>query len=81
LLEAEAAKEGFVVRLPAEEAADELVPVDGAAPFEDGSAVVAARRRVEGPCLFEVGVHVVAEDMRPEVAVVAGVVAKEVAKT
>src|SRR5688572_26152444 len=41
-LQPQAPQEGLVVRFAAEEIADELVAIDGAASFEDGAAVVEA---------------------------------------
>jgi hypothetical protein len=80
LLEADVPQERVHVRLPAEEAPHQLVAVHGAAALENLAAVIAPGLRVEEPRRLEAGEHVVAEDARPEITVVAGVVPEQMAE-
>ena len=79
-LQPELAEEGVAVGLAAEEVAHEDVAIDAAAALEDLAPVLEPVVRSKTPAVLEAREHVVAEHARPEVAVVAGVVAEQVAE-
>src|SRR5580698_6133524 len=76
--QADPAQEGRVGRFAAEEIAHHQVRVDRAPALEDGAAVGGTGGRVERAGRLETRVHVVAQDLGPEVAVIRGVIPEQV---
>lgn len=75
------AQKSVAVRFTAQEGSHEFVTINSAAALEDVVPVGESRRSVEYAGVFESRKHVVTENPRPEIAVVAGVVAEQVPKS
>src|SRR5688500_10293292 len=80
MLQPEVLQERIKRRLAAEEGAHEDVAIDRAARLEDTTTVCRAEFLVQRAGLLEARKHIVREDLRPLVAVVARVIAEEVAE-
>ena len=76
-LEPDVAEERVVPRLPSEECTNQLRGVDRPTPLEDDPAIVTTSVDI---ARFEAIEHVVAEHLRPQIPVITGVVAKQVAE-
>ena len=67
-------------RFPGQIVADEIQPVNGAAPSQDRAAVVSSRLRIEHAQLLEPLKHVRSVHQRPLIPVVPGLIARQVAE-